>query len=299
MKPSRKPYAISIKSDSSKGSRKSHSSKNSQKNHLSRRSSNHSHDKSISNKSKSSGKSSIKSISKEQAELIKIQTEERVNRKLKLLEKRKQLEFEIAKDEVYEELLEAQNQLEIAELLEKKELENIKTEYQEEVNKKLSISKSKSLESNYSEDIGALNTTVKNKTLQIPSNLLENCQLPTHSTKTTTKVRKPSKLVSKDCINSSILRETKFDHNEKTKTEPVDRFIDLLIEGKETILPRENSVTLTIANAVQQEIESRHLPPVDLKTFTGDPLQWPEFIENFKTRVHRKQHLMRRCESKD
>ena len=54
-----------------------------------------------------------------------------------------------------------------------------------------------------------------------------------------------------------------------------------------------------IANAVQQEIESRHLPPVDLKTFSGDPLQWPEFIENFKTRVHRKQHLMRQCESKD
>ena len=189
IKRSRKSYAISIKSDSSKGSQKRHSSKNSQKSHLSSRSSNHSYDKSISNKSKSSGKSSIKSISKEQAELIKIQTEERVNRKLKLLEKRKQLEFEIAKDEVYEELLEAQNQLEIAELLEKKELENIKTEHQEEVNKKLSISKSKSLESNYSEDIGALNPTVKNKTLQIPSNLSENCQLTTHLTKTTTKVR--------------------------------------------------------------------------------------------------------------
>ena len=161
MKPSQKSYAVSIKSDSSKGSQKSNSSKNSQKSHLSNRSSNHSYDKSISNKSKSSGKSSIKSISKEQAELIKIQTEERVNRKLKLLEKRKQLEFEIAKDEVYEELLEAQNQLEIAELLEKKEFENIKTEYQEKVNKKLSISKSKSLESSYSEDIGELN--VKNK----------------------------------------------------------------------------------------------------------------------------------------
>ena len=40
----------------------------------------------------------------------------------------------------------------------------------------------------------------------------------------------------------------------KTKTEPVDRFIDLLIKGKETILTRENSVTLTIANAVKQEI---------------------------------------------
>ena len=165
-------------------------------------------------------------------------------------------------------------------------MENIKTEYQEKVNKKLSISKL--LESNYSEDIGALNPTVKNKKLQIPSNLLENCQLPAHSTKTTTKVRKPSELVSKNCINSSILGETKCAHNEKPKTEPVDRFIDLLIEGKEAILPRESSVTLTIANAVQQEIESRHLPPVDLKTFSGDPSQWPEFIENFKTRVHTK-----------
>ena len=116
MKPSRKSYATSIKSDSSKSSQKSHSSKNNQKSRLSSRSINHSYDKSMSNKSKSSFKSLIKCISKEQAELIKIQTEERVSRKLKLLEKRKRLEFEIAKDEVYEELLEAQNQLEIAEL---------------------------------------------------------------------------------------------------------------------------------------------------------------------------------------
>ena len=95
-------------------------------------------------------------------------------------------------------------------------------------------------------------------------------------------------MVSKNCINSSILRETKFDHNEKTKTEPHDRFTDLLIEGKETILPRENSLTLTIANAVQQEIESRNLPLVNLKTFSGDPWQWPEFIKNVKTGVHTK-----------
>ena len=71
-------------------------------------------------------------------------------------------------------------------------------------------------------------------------------------------------------------------------SQTVDRFIDLLIEGKEAILPRENSITLTIANTVQQETEPRHLPPVDLKTFRGDPSQWPEFIENFKTHVHTK-----------
>ena len=190
--------------------------------------------------------------------------EEHVNRKLQLLEKRKQLQFKITKDKVYKELLVAQNQLEISELLEKKELKNIKTEYQEKANKKLSISKSKSLELNHSKDTGALNPTVKKNTLQIPSDISENCQLATHSTKATTKVQKPSKLVLKNCINFSILRETKFDHNEKTKTELVDQFIDLLIEGKETILPRENSVTLTIVNVVQHEMESHHLPPVNL-----------------------------------
>ena len=35
----------------------------------------------------------------------------------------------------------------------------------------------------------SIKPTVKNKTLQIPSNLSENCQLTTHLTKTTTKVR--------------------------------------------------------------------------------------------------------------
>ena len=72
------------------------------------------------------------------------------------------------------------------------------------------------------------------------------------------------------------------------KKQKQSQLINLLIDGKETILPRENSVTLTIANAVQQEIESHHLAPVNLKTFSGDPSQWPQFIENFKTRVHTK-----------
>ena len=47
MKRSQKSYAISIKSDSSKGNYKSHSSKNRQKSHFLSRSSNHSYDKSV------------------------------------------------------------------------------------------------------------------------------------------------------------------------------------------------------------------------------------------------------------
>ena len=85
MKPSRRLYAISIKSDSSKGSQESHSSKNSQKSHLSNRSSNHSYDKVYQIKASHQANlllnllNIIKFISKKQAELIKIPTEGRVN----------------------------------------------------------------------------------------------------------------------------------------------------------------------------------------------------------------------------
>ena len=30
------------------------------------------------------------------------------------------------------------------------------------------------------------------------------------------------------------------------------------------------------------------MPPIELRRFSGDPCEWPEFIENFRTRVHLK-----------
>ena len=39
---------------------------------------------------------------------------------------------------------------------------------------------------------------------------------------------------------------------------------------------------------MQKDIESRSLPPIDILRFDGDPSKWPEFIDNFKTRVHMK-----------
>ena len=38
----------------------------------------------------------------------------------------------------------------------------------------------------------------------------------------------------------------------------------------------------------KEEIESRILPPIDLTKFDGNPSKWPEFIDNFETRVHNK-----------
>ena len=114
--------------------------------------------------------------------------EEHINRKLKLLENRKQLEFEIGKDEVYQNYQKHKINLKLQNFQKKKSWKiskpNIKKSKQEIINIKV-------------KDIGALNPIVKNKTLQTPSNLLESCQLLTYSTKTITKVRKPSKLVSK------------------------------------------------------------------------------------------------------
>ena len=42
-------------------------------------------------------------------------------------------------------------------------------------------------------------------------------------------------------------------------------------------------------NALHQELESQHLPPVELMTFDGNPSQWPEFTADSKERVHLKQ----------
>ena len=70
--------------------------------------------------------------------------------------------------------------------------------------------------------------------------------------------------------------------------EPVDLFIDLLVEGQETILDTSSSENITVLSAVHQHLEAKNLPPIELLTFDGNPTCWPEFIENFKIMVHLK-----------
>ncbi|XP_066916601.1 uncharacterized protein [Clytia hemisphaerica] len=69
------------------------------------------------------------------------------------------------------------------------------------------------------------------------------------------------------------------------QVEPCDAFIDELIEYKETEIPVDNTLA---SRVIQVECESRHLPPIELKRFDGSSLQWPEFIQNFKSRIHLK-----------
>ena len=67
----------------------------------------------------------------------------------------------------------------------------------------------------------------------------------------------------------------------------IDDFIDRLVEGKETVLP-ERDPDISASMLLQLEYESKCLPVMELFRFDGDPCKWPDFIQNFKNRVHDK-----------
>ena len=72
--------------------------------------------------------------------------------------------------------------------------------------------------------------------------------------------------------------------------EPIDKFIDEIIEEKiqlEGKLP-SSELPSSLNFAIQQEYESCNLPPIDLHHFDGNASTWPQFIEDFYRRVHRK-----------
>ena len=86
-----------------------------------------------------------------------------------------------------------------------------------------------------------------------------------------------------------------FDTQNKIKDNPPfsvihespDEFIDHLVEGEETNLGIKTS-SVNLHFAFKQDYEIRNLPPIELRRFSGNPCEWPEFIENFPTRVHLK-----------
>ena len=67
----------------------------------------------------------------------------------------------------------------------------------------------------------------------------------------------------------------------------IDDFIERLVERKETVLPERDPV-VSASMLLQLEYESKCLPVMELFRFDGDPCKWPDFIENFKNRVHDK-----------
>ena len=58
------------------------------------------------------------------------------------------------------------------------------------------------------------------------------------------------------------------------------------MEFEETVISKGNDF-LSTQQVLQLEFESRNLPPIELKRFDGNPEVWPEFTENFYSRVNR------------
>ena len=70
------------------------------------------------------------------------------------------------------------------------------------------------------------------------------------------------------------------------------------MEGIETSLPQSN-LNLSIGLSLKQEYECRELPPIELCWFGGKPSEWPEFISNFRNRIHEKvERLLSALEAK-
>ena len=94
--------------------------------------------------------------------------------------------------------------------------------------------------------------------------------------------------------NKTTVFQERFCQNNQTnynptefRRPPVDGFIDQLIEGKRTVWDT-SSTSFTVPDIFKQELESRHLTPIDLLRFSGNPGEWPEFIENFFSQFHQK-----------
>ena len=73
-----------------------------------------------------------------------------------------------------------------------------------------------------------------------------------------------------------------------TVARSLDSFIDDLVEGEESYNNPISQITVSPTLALQQEFESRNLPPIPFIKFDGNPSRWPEFIENFFARAHSK-----------
>ena len=82
-----------------------------------------------------------------------------------------------------------------------------------------------------------------------------------------------------DCKNDSSLS--------MHPTNCIDDFIDRSVEGEETVL-QERDPIISTSMLLQLEYESKRLPVLELFRFEWDPCKWPNFIPNFKNRVHDK-----------
>ena len=238
-----------------------------------------------SSKNSSSSSHSKSEHLKAETELILSQTYERFERKAKLLEQLKLLELEIEKEKIFK----AQERLKIAEL--KENLDNTCLESNVLPPK---LSKKQSSIGKCQSYVASLKSTspldhIHSKHLS-QTVCSESVYSDLRSVRHFPKVLRCHSKIRNDKDPSFKGHESFIDllhtpqksgkSNLKTSFnrinplgEPIDEFIDKLVEGEETVLPINNLSNLTVINALHKELESRKLLPIDLMTFDGKPSQ--------------------------
>ena len=99
---------------------------------------------------------------------------------------------------------------------------------------------------------------------------------------------KPFEIGDKIETSTSKQFPEKLIHSTTNCCELVDSAIDSLTEGQGTVIGAVDNQNLTVGNALRQELEARHLIPMNLTCFDGNKMQQPEFVQNFKVRIHLK-----------
>ena len=215
--------------------------------------------------SKSPSRGQSKSCKKAKAELLAIQAKERFDRKKELLENNKLQLIKLGErfeqnsrfdeDEHHLELEDIQKPELYNESDTRVPLTNQERDYKfnKEYLKRTSPPESDTTSVNHLEDMSSINKI--SNVNKISSYDIERKKSPI-----STPQLKPSDHSYSDILTSS-----------SHQIEPVDLFIDRLVEGQETILESNSNEKITVLSAVHQQLEARNLPPIELLTFDGNP----------------------------
>ncbi len=79
------------------------------------------------------------------------------------------------------------------------------------------------------------------------------------------------------------------DRTENPVNDPFDKWINDLVEFKETRVTSASEIS--IGEALLKLEASRDVPQISLKKFSGNPLEYVDFVERFKIHIHDKAHL--------
>ena len=230
-------------------------------------------------------------------QLLAEQSKERVQRKLLILEK----SFELQKEQLLEEAFEAESKVQLATLERKRkpslnsnESVSVSAHSLSEIVPKDSFDIYKNTRKDIIDekpDKVTLHESHSQKKVQIHGKLpISKTPASQANLDTDSKVDSKSLSENKNEIRFCFKNTQSNPKDEKlcTVARSLDSFIDDLVEGEESYNHPISQISVSPTLALQQEFESRNLPPIPLIRFDGNPSRWPEFIENFFTRVHSK-----------